>query len=111
MANETTDPKKFQKGLDVRAAITKATGLKKVGGKWAGERASSVTRKSTIFKLTLEEKLRRKRAEKVGEGKKTWKQKLSRVRGGGGLPMNLKIGGGGVGVGQRTPWKKKKILL
>ena len=86
---------KHQRGLDVRAAITKATGLRKVGGRWMGERGPSVTRKSPKFKLTLEEKLRRRRANKLG--------------GGGGIPMNLKTGGRGIG-GRKTPWRKRKIL-
>jgi len=33
----------------------------------------------------------------------------SRSGRGGGLPMNLKLGGGQIG-GRRTPWRKRKIL-
>ena len=96
MTNGMTDFEKHQRGLDVRAAITKATGLRKVGGRWMGERGSSVKRKSPKFKLTLEEKLRRRRANKLGGG-------------GGVIPMNLKTGGRGIG-GRQTPWRKRKIL-
>ena len=95
MTNGMTDFEKHQRGLDVRAAITKATGLRKVGGRWMGERGPSVTRKSPKFKLTLEEKLARSRAQKAWDTKPAKKKRISdaRTRVGGGSPGSRVAGG------------------